>query len=190
MILEPQDSVGAADLLLHLSSFGFSLLSVSSQRKMIRRISYVAKGVVTTKFVEETEEGFRLRAFAELFNEVSIITRIHVFKDLRKKFSRERKLCEPILLLRQLNSIDQQNLFKQLFDRLLETFYSSPSYVKNVIIEILPEESEEDFRFKKFIKLCRAYPFLWKYLGWQEAEKCNRKGTPQTSDNEEIQEIK
>lgn len=180
MILEPQDSVGAPDLLLHLSNFGFSLLSASSQRKMIRRISYVAKDVVTTRLVEETEEGFRLRA--ELFNEVSVINRIHLFKDLRKKFSRERKLCEPFLLFRQLNSIDQQNLFGQLFDRLLETFYSSPSYVKKVIIEILPEESEEDFRFRKFIKLCRAYPFLWKYLGRQEAEKCNRKCTPQTTD--------
>ncbi|PQQ01864.1 uncharacterized protein Pyn_36237 [Prunus yedoensis var. nudiflora] len=180
VLLQPQDYASAAELLSQLSSFGFSLLSPNDQQDKIEQISNeLAVKVVNVERLEgETEEDFRRKTFTKLFNEAPIATRVSLFKKFTEKFFGERRLCESILLFGQLNSHEQQKRIEKMLDQLMS---SRREDVKGVILERLPEECEEDFRRRRFIKLCRI---------WDEAKKWDLKGPHmQTSGNEEIEEI-
>ncbi|KAM1062903.1 hypothetical protein PS1_027487 [Malus domestica] len=68
----------------------------------------------------------------------------------------------------------------------METYYSS-KYTKDVIVEKLSGGSEEDFRLRRFIKLCTTHPSLWDQ---NEVAKWDLTSTLQTSRNQEREKIK
>ncbi|KAM2622011.1 hypothetical protein TB2_026684 [Malus domestica] len=148
-------------ILSYLLTFKFSLLSPIDQQRKIEEISSEAGGKVEIikRLVEESEGDFRMRTFASQVHKVGLRTRAAMLFEVSNKFFCERKLHDLTLLFRQLGSNGRKNLIEQLFDWLMETYYSS-KYTKDVIIEKLSEESEEDFRVRRFIKLCTTHPSL------------------------------
>lgn len=59
------------ELVLCLSIFGFSQLSVTDQDERTKEIhNKVGEDVTVEQLPEETEDGFRLRTFTELFNKL------------------------------------------------------------------------------------------------------------------------
>lgn len=188
VLLQPQDSASAAELLSKLSSFGFSLLSIDDQQDKIKQISnkFSAEVVISERLAGESEEDLRKKTFTKLFNKAPVSARVNLFKELTKKFFGERRLCESILLFRQLGSNDQQERIEEMFGRLVRS-----EDAKNVILEKVDEESEEDFRLRRFIKMCITHPFLLDRFLWNEAKKWDLKGLQlQISGNKEIDEIK
>ncbi|CAN6698544.1 unnamed protein product [Malus baccata var. baccata] len=136
VLLQPQDSASAAELLWQLSSFGFSLLSIDDQQDKIKQISnkISAEAVKRQRLAGESEE------------------------DLRQKIFR-------------MFSIKLQSLHELIYSRM------ESKDAKNDILEKLDEESEVDFRLRRFIKFCN--------------EKRNSKGLQlQKSGYEEIDKIK
>ncbi|CAN6698545.1 unnamed protein product [Malus baccata var. baccata] len=147
------------EIISHLLTFGFSLLSATDQQLKIEEISSEAGGKVEIikRLAEESEEDFRVRTFTSQVHKV-----------------------------RQLGSNGRKNMIDQLFDWLMETYYSS-KYTKDVIVEKLSGGSEEDFRLRKFIKLCTTHPSLWDQ---NEVAKWDLTSTLQTSRNKEREKIK
>ncbi|KAM1047922.1 hypothetical protein ACFX2I_027136 [Malus domestica] len=119
-------------------------------------------------------------------HKVGLRTRAAMLFEVSNKFFCERKLHDLTLLFRQLGSNGWKNLIEQLFDWLMETYYSS-KYTKDVIIEKLSEESEEDFRVRRFIKLCTTHPSL---CDQNEVAKWDLTSMLQTSGNREINKAK
>ncbi|KAM1810465.1 hypothetical protein ACFX12_027218 [Malus domestica] len=188
VLLQPQDSASAAELLSKLSSFGFSLLSIDDQQDMIKQISnkFSAEVVIIERLAGESEEDLRKKTFTKLFNKAQVSARVNLFKELTNKFFGERRLCESILLFRQLGSRDQQERIEEMFGRLVRS-----EDAKNVILEKVDEESEEDFRLRRFIKMCITHTFRLDRSLWNEAKKWDLKGLQlQISGNKEIDEIK
>ncbi|XP_021824156.1 uncharacterized protein LOC110765354 [Prunus avium] len=189
--VQPQDYASAAELLSQLSSFGFSLLSPNNQQDKIEQISneLAVKVVNVERLAGETEEDFSRKTFAKLFNKAPVATRVHLFKKLSKKFFRERRLCELIILFRQLDSNEQQETIENMHDQFMTR---GSKDVKDVILEKFSEEREEDFRLRRFIKLgSRSAFFLDDFI--QDETNENPQGLHmQTSgiDMEEIEEIK
>lgn len=85
-------------------------------------------------------------------------------------------------MFREVGSSDQQEIMETLSERLWE--YDKEA-TKDVIIKRFSEESEEDFRLRRFIKLCGANPSLKDLFIRSEAEKWDIDGMlQQTSDHE------
>ncbi|CAL9027031.1 unnamed protein product [Prunus brigantina] len=190
VLLQPQDYASAAELLSQLSSFGFSLLSPNDQQDKIEQISneLAVKVVDVERLAGETEEDFRRKTFTKLFNEAPVATRVSLFKEFTAKFFGERRLCESILLFRQLDSNEQQERIEKMLDRFM---WRRGVYVKDPILERLPQEREEDFRLRRFIKLVSTDKFILDDFVWDEAKKWDLKGLHmQTSGNKEREEIK
>ncbi|KAM2622008.1 hypothetical protein TB2_026681 [Malus domestica] len=147
------------EIISHLLTFRFTLLSATDQQLKIEEISGEAGGKVEIikRLAEESEEDFRMRTFTSQVHKV-----------------------------RQLGSNGRKNMIDQLFDWLMETYYSS-KYTKDVIVEKLSEGSEEDFRLRRFIKLCTTHPSLWDQ---NEVAKWDLTSTLQTSRNQEREKIK
>ncbi|XP_050123855.1 uncharacterized protein LOC126601236 [Malus sylvestris] len=188
VLLQPQDSASAAELLSKLSSFGFSLLSIDDQQDKIKQISnkFSAEVVIIERLAGESEEDLRKKTFTKLFNKAPVSARVNLFKELTNKFFGERCLCESILLFRQLGSRDQQERIEEMFGRLVRS-----EDAKNVILEKVDEESEGDFRLRRFIKMCITRKFLLDEFLRNEAKKWDLKGLQlQISGNKEIDEIK
>ncbi|KAM1400030.1 hypothetical protein TB1_026527 [Malus domestica] len=175
-------------ILSYLLTFGFSLRSPIDQQRKIEEISSEAGGKfeIIKRLVEESEGDFRMRTFASQVHKVGLRTRAAILFEVSNKFFCERKLHDLTLLFRQLGSNGRKNLIEQLFDWLMETYYSS-KYTKDVIIEKLSEESEEDFRVRRFIKLCTTHPSLWDQ---NEVAKWDLTSMLQTSGNREINKAK
>ncbi|PQM35146.1 uncharacterized protein Pyn_02213 [Prunus yedoensis var. nudiflora] len=193
VLLQPRDYASAAELLSQLSSFGFSILFPNDQQYMIEQISNeLAVKVVNVERLEgETEEDFRRKTFTKLFNEAPVATRVSLFQKFTEKFFGERRLCESILLFRQLDSNEQQERIEKMLDRLMRSRREYVKDVKDVILERLPDECEEDFRLRRFIKLVRTDKYLLADFIWDEDKKWDLKGLHmQTSGNEAIEEIK
>ncbi|PQM35148.1 uncharacterized protein Pyn_02215 [Prunus yedoensis var. nudiflora] len=188
VLLQPQDPASAAELLSQLSSFWFSLLSPNDQQDKIEQISnkLAAGDVIVESLAEETEEDLRRKTFAKLFNKAPVGTRINLFREFKSKFVSERRFCESILLFRQLDSNDQQETIEEMFDRLGKVTS------KDVILERLHEECEENFRLRRFIKLCSTHPYLLDRFFSNEAKKWDLKSLhmQKKSGKEEIEEIK
>ncbi|KAL6273895.1 hypothetical protein ACE6H2_024587 [Prunus campanulata] len=193
VLVQPQDSASAAELLSQLSSFGFSLLSPNDQQNKIEHISneLAAEGVnnnIVERLAGETEEDLRRKTFAKLFNKAPVATRVHLFEEFTEKFFVERRLCESILLFRQLDSKEQQEKIENMLDQFMRW---EGEDVKDVILERLSEECDENFRLRRFIKLGSTYTFLLDHFIWDEAKKWDLKGLRmQASGKEEIEEIK
>ncbi|KAM1261864.1 hypothetical protein ACFX13_027776 [Malus domestica] len=174
VLLQPQDSASAAELLWQLSSFGFSLLSIDDQQDKIKQISnkISAEAVKRQRLAGESEEDLRQKTFIMLFNKAPVSTRVNLFEELTDKFFGERRLCESILLLRQLGSNDQQEKIEEMFG---DSGRLESKDAKNVILEKLDEENT-----------CLLDVFLS-----EEDEKRNSKGLQlQKSGYEEIDKIK
>ncbi|KAM1156430.1 hypothetical protein TB1_026529 [Malus domestica] len=190
VLLQPQDSASAAELLWQLSSFGFSLLSIDDQQDKIKQISnkISAEAVKRQRLAGESEEDLRQKTFTMLFNKAPVSTRVNLFEELTDKFFGERRLCESILLFRQHGSNDQQEKIEEMFG---DSGRLESKDAKNVILEKLDEESEEDFRLRRFIKLCSTDTCLLDVFMSEEDEKRNSKGLQlQKSGYEEIDKIK
>ncbi|KAM2622014.1 hypothetical protein TB2_026687 [Malus domestica] len=190
VLLQPQDSASAAELLWQLSSFGFSLLSIDDQQDKIKQISnkISAEAVKRQRLAGESEEDLRQKTFTMLFNKAPVSTRVNLFEELTDKFFGERRLCESILLFRQHGSNDQQEKIEEMFG---DSGRLESKDAKNVILEKLDEESEEDFRLRRFIKLCSTDTCLLDVFLSEEDEKRNSKGLQlQKSGYEEIDKIK
>ncbi|KAL6273883.1 hypothetical protein ACE6H2_024575 [Prunus campanulata] len=190
VLLQPQDYASAAELLSQLSSFGFSLLSPNNQQDKIEQISNeLAVKVVNVERLEgETEEDFRGKTFTKLFNEAPVATRVSLFKEFKNKFVSERRLCESILLFRQLDSEEQQETIEKMHDQFMR---QADEDVKDPILERLPEEREEDFRLRRFIKLGSTSAFLLNKFIRDETNEWNPQGLHMhTSGKEVIDEIK
>ncbi|KAM1479925.1 hypothetical protein ACFX2I_027135 [Malus domestica] len=147
------------EIISHILTFGFRLLSATDQQLKIEEISGEASGKVEIikRLAEESEEDFRMRTFTSQVHKV-----------------------------RQLGSNGRKNMIDQFFDWLMETYYSS-KYTKDVIVEKLSGGSEEDFRLRRFIKLCTTHPSLWDQ---NEVAKWDLTSTLQTSRNQEREKIK
>ncbi|KAI5319518.1 hypothetical protein L3X38_039233 [Prunus dulcis] len=192
VLLQPQDYAGAAELLSQLSSFGFSLLTPNDQQDKIEQISneLAVKVVHVERLEGETEEDFRRKTFTKLFNEARVATRVHLFKNLIKKFFHERRLRESFLLFRQLDSNEKQETIEKMLHRLMRR---GSKDIKDVILEKLSEECDQHFRLRIFIKLCSTFKYLLDDFIWDEYKKWDLKVLHmQTSgiDIEEIEEIK
>lgn len=106
LLLKPQDSDSAAQLLSRLSIFGFSLLSAADQQQKIQEISDEVdhhEGAIVERLLEVSEEDFRIKTFTELFNKAPVVTRIQLFRELIHQFFLQafRHSCVPIEFLRQ-----------------------------------------------------------------------------------------
>ena len=179
----------ASELISHLLTFGFNLLSATDQQRKIEEISRKAGGKVEIieRLEEESEKDFRNRTFTSQVHKVTFFTRADLlYYEVSNKYFCERKLHDLTLLFEQLGSNDRKNLIEQLFDWLMETYYSS-KYIKGVIMEKLSNESEEDFRLRRFIKLYTTHPSLWDL---NEAAKWDLTSMLQTSCNRERKQIK
>ncbi|KAL6273887.1 hypothetical protein ACE6H2_024579 [Prunus campanulata] len=177
------------EVLWKLSSFGFSLLSPNDQQDNIEHISeLLAVGVADVKRLEgETEEDLRRKKFADLFNKAPVYTQVVLFQEFRRKFFFERRLCEAILLFRQLDSNEQQERIKK-----LEGFVRQRrEEVNDVILEGLSQECEEDFRLRRFIKICSTLNLFLDHFMRDKAKDWDLKSLHmQKSGKEEIEEIK
>ncbi|KAM1174604.1 hypothetical protein FF1_027158 [Malus domestica] len=160
VLLQPQDSASAAELLWQLSSFGFSLLSIDDQQDKIKQISnkISAEAVKRQRLAGESEEDLRQKTFIMLFNKAPVSTRVNLFEELTDKFFGERRLCESILLLRQLGSNDQQEKIEEMFG---DSGRLESKDAKNVILEKLDEENEK--RNSKGLQLQKS--------GYEEIDK-------------------
>ncbi|KAI5319530.1 hypothetical protein L3X38_039238 [Prunus dulcis] len=187
----PPHEPNAAEVLRNMLSFGFSLLSPNDQQDKIEQISkQLAAGVADVERLEgETEEDLRRKQFAELLNKAPVYTQEVLFKEFRRKFDRERRLCEAILLFRQLDSNKQQETIEKLLDRFMRRRREE---VKDVILERLSEECEEDFRLRRFVKLCNKSDLLLDDFILNEPKKWDLDVLmlKMASGNEEIEEIK
>ncbi|CAN6563124.1 unnamed protein product [Malus baccata var. baccata] len=161
VLLQPQDSASAAELLWQLSSFGFSLLSIDDQQDKIKQISnkISAEAVKRQRLAGESEEDLRQKIF--------------------RMFS---------IKLQQLGSNDQQEKIEEMFGYSVRV---ESKDAKNDILEKLDEESEVDFRLRRFIKFCSTDTCLLDVFLSEEDEKRNSKGLQlQKSGYEEIDKIK
>ncbi|CAB4317991.1 unnamed protein product [Prunus armeniaca] len=200
----PPHEPNAAEVLRNILSFGFSLLSPNDQQDKIEQISKkLAAGVADVERLEgETEEDLRRKQFAELLNKAPVHTQVDLFMEFTYKFNDEKRLCEAILLFRQLDSNEQQKTIEEMLRQLVpeEPFLCCFIYIliqnkkkerKHLKLKRLSEESEEDFRLRRFIKLCSRYNGLMLTFIWNEPKKWDLDALlMQASGNEEIEEIK
>ncbi|ONH96756.1 hypothetical protein PRUPE_7G150100 [Prunus persica] len=200
----PPHEPNAAEVLRNMLSFGFSLLSPNDQQDKIEQISEkLAAGVADVERLEgETEEDLRRKQFAELLNKAPVHTQVDLFREFTYKFNDEKRLCEAILLFRQLDSNEQQETIEEMLRQLVqeEPFLCCFIYIliqnkkkerKHLKLKRLSEESEEDFRLRRFIKLCSTYNGLVLNFIINEPKKCDLDALLiQASGNEEIKETK
>ncbi|XP_062010863.1 uncharacterized protein LOC133727276 isoform X2 [Rosa rugosa] len=171
MIVEPQDSDSmnsGAELLFHLSTFGFSLLSAKYQQQKIDEMSdQVESGFKTKRRLAaaapaedqtgttDHEEGFRMRRFKELFNQVPVSTRMYIFQELKKILSQEKRYSESIRFFRGLGSEDQTEVIENMFDQIMKSSrWERACDPAEVIVEKFSGENEEDCRLRRFKKMC------------------------------------
>ncbi|KAK9950275.1 hypothetical protein M0R45_005773 [Rubus argutus] len=151
-----QDFASAAQLLSRLSTFGFSLLS-PVDRKMVAKFCKLHGDDA-----EREEEDLTIKSFTELYNAASFGfgARVFLFREISRAFFEERRTREFIFYFRQLGTEDQEELIDELSNS-LESLKLLDEDASDAIIEKFSEESEEDFRDRRFINLCVGYPFIW-----------------------------
>ncbi|KAL6227209.1 hypothetical protein ACLB2K_001168 [Fragaria x ananassa] len=133
-------------LLLRLSIYGFSKLSVRDQRLHTEEIlTKVVENVAVEQLSEETDEGFRIRTFTELLKKLPSAYKQICITMFIKKFMHERQFGELISTFKHLEANDQQKAIE-------------------IIVEVAPEknlqipgEADEDFRLRRFTQLCRDH---------------------------------
>ncbi|KAM2702083.1 hypothetical protein EV2_003840 [Malus domestica] len=151
-----------------LYQFAFRRISASDQIKQIDGVvsRYRGRDVPLERPAElnvESDEDFRVKTFTELFSKQAF-EGYSVFCDIPQKFSDE----EAIFLFKQLGSNDQQEQVHKILDRIKE----QRCEMDEDILNRLPEESEEDFKLRRFTKLYNTDTyFLWDSFGKKEAEK-------------------
>ncbi|KAK9950282.1 hypothetical protein M0R45_005780 [Rubus argutus] len=152
-----QDFASAAQLLSRLSTFGFSLLS-PVDRKMVAKLCCKLHG----DDAEREEEDLTIKSFTELYNAASfsIADQVYLCRNISETFFSERRTREFIFYFRQLGTEDQEELIDELSNS-LESHKLLDEDASDAIIEKFSEESEEDFRDRRFINLCVGYPFIW-----------------------------
>ncbi|CAB4286773.1 unnamed protein product [Prunus armeniaca] len=180
------DFASPAELLSKLSIFGFSLLSPKDQQDKIEQISNklaaedVNVGSLAAAAAGETKEDVRRKAFEMLFNKAPVVKRVDLFKEFTKKIFFERRLCEVILLSRQLGSNEQQEEIDEIKQSCYAEFYlglsiiwfkarcaSDPRNLIQVVVgkagvddhifEKLVNETEEDFKLRRFTESKSSY---------------------------------
>ncbi|XP_050388213.1 uncharacterized protein LOC126805260 [Argentina anserina] len=125
LFLEPQEREGAATLFSDISTLGFSLLSAKHQHEMIEEMSTQVETSAKTKRhlaaevlqTSTTDPGkaIRIGRFRELFNQVSVFTRIHLFRELRISL-KHKQYSEAVQIFCGLGSEDQAKMIKELTD--------------------------------------------------------------------------
>ncbi|KAM1349635.1 hypothetical protein EV1_003669 [Malus domestica] len=172
--------VQAADLVSRLTEFAFRRLSASNQLKQIDEVvSKYRHGSLSlekpAELNDESDEDLRVKTVMELFSK-QILKRgwaLEAFQysilfDLLQKFHDE----EVIFMFRKLGSKDQQELIKKMLDHLKKNWPQRQIEEDILNPHQFPEESEEDFRLRRFTKLYNSYRFfLWDRFGKEEAEK-------------------
>lgn len=144
---EPRKSSTDADqLLLRLSVFSFSKLSVSDQHEHIDEIrKKVAENVTVQQLSEESDEAFRMRTYTELLKKLPFTFKNHFLFKVVKKFKHERQFAEIISSFKQLDASDQQKLIESIIhdtpEKILQTH----------------EEADEGFRLRRITQLSRDY---------------------------------
>ncbi|KAK9950281.1 hypothetical protein M0R45_005779 [Rubus argutus] len=160
--IRQQDFESAAQLLSRLSTFGFSLLS-SCDRKRVADIGKLYGLQYNDDAEGEGEEEDRtIKSFTEKYNDASydISDRVFLCTIISETFYDERRTREFIFYFRQLGTEDQEELIDELSNS-LESHKLPDEDASDAIIEKFSEESEEDFRDRRFINLCVGYPFIW-----------------------------
>ncbi|KAK9948755.1 hypothetical protein M0R45_004318 [Rubus argutus] len=169
LISEPQDSDSAAELLSRLTTFGFSLLSAEYQQQRIDEMSNAVEGLVAAAEDQTSidhEEDFRMTRFKELFNRVPVRKRIELFNGLRKKLQEEKLYSEAVRFFRGLGSEDQTEMIEKLSGQIMKYQRGDPA---EPIIERFSGESEEDFRLRRFKKVCIKYVSIRGDIVWPKA---------------------
>ncbi|KAI5319526.1 hypothetical protein L3X38_039234 [Prunus dulcis] len=148
------DHVGdGGELVLCLSIFGFSQLSVTDQDERTKEIhNKVGEDVTEEQLPEETEDGSR--------NSPSL-TRLFSFLQLYKKFMNERRFEELIFGFKtQLDANDQQQLIGQVLDHFT---------VGN--IQKTPEQTG-DFIIRTFTELARDHAdHIYTHPAWEDNKR-------------------
>ncbi|KAK9948664.1 hypothetical protein M0R45_004229 [Rubus argutus] len=129
----------AAELLLHLSVFGFSQLSNNDQHEKMEEIhKKIAQCGVIEQLPEESEEDFRLRKFTEMFKKLTFPEQNLFLSRVINKFKRERQFGELISWFKQLDTNDQQEKLGK-------------------FVHVTAEETNEDLRLCRFTQIARDY---------------------------------
>lgn len=134
--------VDYAELLLRLSIFGFSKLSVSDQQDKTEEMrEKVVEDVTVKQLPKESDEGFRLRTFTDLFKKLPMAEQNLFLSSVVKIFKRHRRFEELISWFMQLGARDQQELIENIVPAVAP---------KNLRI---PGETVDDFRLRRFTQL-------------------------------------
>ncbi|KAM2420790.1 hypothetical protein ACFXTH_027192 [Malus domestica] len=171
------DTADVAELLMNLSIFGFRQLSASGQHEKTKEMyNKVVEDVIVEQLPEESEEDLRVRTFTELFRKLPFPDQNHFLSTIIKKFKRELQIGELVSWFStQLDASDQQELIGELVhvkaddetitneDLVQRTKLLWPvaadeqlcDGVIGVIIEKLEDESEADFKLRRFTELCK-----------------------------------
>ncbi|KAM2292261.1 hypothetical protein ACFXTI_027023 [Malus domestica] len=152
-------------------------LSASGQHEKTKEMyNKVVEDVIVEQLPEESEEDLRVRTFTELFRKLPFPDQNHFLSTIIKKFKRERQIGELVSWFStQLDASDQQELIGELVhvkaddetitneDLVQRTKLLWPvaadeqlcDGVIGVIIEKLEDESEADFKLRRFTELCK-----------------------------------
>lgn len=175
MVVEPQDFDSAAELLSRLWTFGVCLLSAKYQEQKIVEIStQVESGVETERplaaaaedltSTPDHEEAMRIRRLTELFNQVPVPTRIALFKELRTTLLVHKRYSEAVSVFRGLGSKSQTEIIEYMLYEI-----TAGTQLTVAIVVKFSGESEEDFRFRRFNKICIKHLSTWGDIFWPEA---------------------
>ncbi|KAM1062909.1 hypothetical protein ACFX2A_027731 [Malus domestica] len=152
-------------------------LSASGQHEKTKEMyNKVVEDVIVEQLPEESEEDLRVRTFTELFRKLPFPDQNHFLSTIIKKFKRELQIGELVSWFStQLDASDQQELIGELVhvkaddetitneDLVQRTKLLWPvaadeqlcDGVIGVIIEKLEDESEADFKLRRFTELCK-----------------------------------
>ncbi|KAM1660794.1 hypothetical protein COP1_003570 [Malus domestica] len=170
--------VQAADLLSRLTEFTFRRLSASNQLKRIDEVvlKYRGRGLSLEKPAElndQSDEDLRVKTVMELFSKQNLKRgwaledfQYYILFDVLEEFHAE----EAIFMFRQLGSKDQQELIKKMLYR-LKNWWQRQIEEDILNPHQFPEESEEDFRLRRFTKLYNTDTSPWDSFGIKEADK-------------------
>ncbi|KAK9950278.1 hypothetical protein M0R45_005776 [Rubus argutus] len=160
-----QDFASAAQLLWRLCRFGFSLLSRCDRKRVAKLCT---RTLLLDRYIyAEGDEDLAMESLLEFTDlhdagSCSFYNLVFLCTEISKTFFEERNTREFIFYFRQLGTEDQEELIDELVNR-LESHKLPDEDASHAIIEKFSEESEEDFRDRRFINLCVGYPFIWKF---------------------------
>ncbi|KAI5319528.1 hypothetical protein L3X38_039236 [Prunus dulcis] len=161
----PPHEPNAAEVLRNMLSFGFSLLSPNDQQDKIEQISEkLAAGVADVERLEgETEEDLRRKQFAELLNKAPVHTQKwdldalliqasgnEEIEEIKQSRYAEYYLGLSIIWFKARRASDPEDLIHLIISKVGEGDH---------IIEKLVNETEEDFRLRRFTESFKQLQF-------------------------------